>query len=129
MKPIDASGDQMLVVPDESIRDAIDTADCGNDPQLVADSSPSIFPAITHEGSGLHIGFGIDHMPVFVFCRLRQAGLHVVHVDPSSGCYVLSGYADRIAILYDRLSLADFTQRDFMSPDNVIRRCQADSGN
>ena len=109
VQTLDAAGDEVLIVRHDLLGDVVDTADGGDDPDLVADGSAAVLAAEAHKGlrgrlgQRSQIGGGV----VAVLHLTGKVGVDVVGVHPSARLGVGGGVADGEAILDDVLALLD----------------------
>lgn len=96
VQTLDAAGDEVLVIGDHLLGDVVDTADGGDDPDLVADGSAAVLAAEAHKGLRGRLGqrSQIRCGVVAVLHLTGQVGVNVVGVHPGARLGICSGMAD-----------------------------------
>ena len=103
--------------------DAVDTADGGYDPELVADTHITVLAAVATESDVLMgYGEGFAYWLVGVFEGARKVGLEVVLVHPLACTEVGDGMSDGVAILDDILTLAHIADEYLMACWGVLEQ-------
>ena len=95
--------DQVLSLLAHSACDLVDTADRGDDPQLVARGGTAIGAAEAHKSLGLNGIYDRVRRVVRVLDLTRKVGLHIVCVKPLTGLDVARHVSDGQAVLDDVL--------------------------
>ena len=103
--------------------DAVDTANCRDNPYFVADACRAVGTLVAEKFVGLvrrqfpAVGF---FRLVGVMEQVAELALHVVRVDPGPSGNVFLGRADGKAVFDDVLPLGDGDDGEFMACRNIV---------
>ena len=124
VEALDGAGDEVLIVGHHLLGDVVDTADGGDDPDLVADGGAAILAAEAHEGLGLHLGQRgqIGGGVIAVFHLTGEVGVDIVGVHPGTRLGVGGGVADGEAVLDDVLAVLDGLDGHLVALRDVLQR-------
>ena len=124
VEALNGTGDEVLIVGHHLLGDVVDTADGGDDPDLVADGGAAILAAEAHEGLGLHLGQRgqIGGGVIAVFYLTGEVGVDIVGVHPGTRLSVGGGVADGEAVLDDVLAVLDGLDSHLMALRDVLQR-------
>ena len=124
VEALDGAGDEVLIVGHHLLGDVVDTADGGDDPDLVADGGAAILAAEAHEGLGLHLGQRgqLGGGVIAVLHLAGEVGVDIVGVHPSARLSVGGGVADGKAVLDDVLAVPDGLDCHLVALRDVLQR-------
>ena len=113
--------DQILGLLTHGTGDFVDTADRGDDPQLITRRGTTVGAAEAHKGlrlNGIH-----DRMRgvVGVLDLARKVGLHIVRVEPLTGLDIARHVSDRKAVLNDVLAGGNRAHSHLVALRNILR--------
>ena len=124
VQALDAAGDEVLVIGDHLLGDVVDTADGGDDPDLVADGSAAVLAAEAHKGLRGRLGqrSQIRRGVVAVLHLTGQVGVDVVGVHPGARLGICGGMADGEAVLDDVLAVPDGLHGHLVALRDIFQR-------
>ena len=124
VEALDGAGDEVLIVGHHLLGDVVDTADGGDDPDLVADGGAAILAAEAHKGLRSRLGQGsqIGGGVVAVLHLTGKVGVDIVGVHPGARLGIGGGVADGEAVFDDVLAVLDGLHGHFMALGNILQR-------
>lgn len=112
--------DQILGLLTHGTGDFVDTADRGDDPQLITRRGTTVGAAEAHKGLRLNGTHDRMRGVVGVLDLARKVGLHIVRVEPLTGLDIARHMADRKAVLDDVLPCGNRAHRHLMTLRNIL---------
>ena len=119
---VDAPADVILRHGGQGLRHVVHAADRRDDPQLIADAGAVVRTRIAHEGARREMSLRhFDRVPgVFQFAGKQR--LQVVRMHMRARGNVRQRFADRIAVLDDRLACADVPEGGLVPHGQVVQQ-------
>ena len=112
--------DQILGLLAHGTGDFVDTADRGDDPQLVARRGTTVGAAEPHKGLGLNRLNDRMCGVVGILDLARKVGLHIVRVEPLTGLDIARHMTDRKAVLNDVLAGGNRAHSHLVALRNIL---------
>ena len=124
IQALNGAGDQILVVVHHLLGDVVDTADRGNDPDLVADGGTAILAAEAHKGLRLHLGQGgqVGGGVIAVLHLTGQVGVDIVGVHPGARLGIGGGMTDGETVLDDIFTVLDGLYCHLVALRDILQR-------
>ena len=113
--------DQILGLLAHGTGDFVDTADRGDDPQLITRRGTTVGAAEPHKGLGLNRIHDRMRGVVGVLDLARKVGLHIVRVEPLTGLDIARHVSDRKAVLNDVLAGGNRAHSHLVALRNILR--------
>ena len=113
--------DQILGLLTHGTGDFVDTADRGDDPQLITRRGTTVGAAEPHKGLGLNRLNDRMCGVVGVLDLARKVGLHIVRVEPLTGLDIARHVSDGQAVLDDVLPCGNHAHGHLMTLRNILR--------
>ena len=98
----------------DRFRDPVDTTDCRDDPDFIADPDAAIGPDIAHEGLGIFHPVAARHRMIRIFLQPGQVGLHIMGMHMFPGFDICLCVADGKTVLHNVHTLGNIGQCDLV---------------
>ena len=112
--------DQILSLLAHSTRNLVNTADRGDNPQLVTRCGATVGAAEAHKGLGLNRIHDRMRGVIGVLDLARKVGLHIVRVEPLAGLDIARHVSDGQAVLDDVLPRGNRAHGHLMALRNIL---------
>ena len=98
----------------------VDTANGGNDPDLVTNTYFAIGTVEAHESHVFRLLLLYGSGVVGILQQIAQSGLYIMSMDPAALCDVLLGITDTVTVFNDLAALGNVTDRHLMSCGDLL---------
>ena len=119
---------KVLIVLYQLLGHAVDTADYGQNPELIANADAAVLSPIAKKGFLLHLGKCIHLVIVAILHTFRKLGLHIVRMNPGAGRNILRRQCNGVPVFDHRAPLWNVTKSCLMSSGHRLPQQDALAG-